>query len=90
MKMRVMAAITALFLTFALVGGCTSEVSIDGQKVPCIGAWDDEDPNYVYKAKGMNIAMAIIFFKLIVPPVVVLVDETLCPVRKTTKAERNL
>lgn len=60
--------------------GCTSSVEIDGTTVPCIGAFDDPDPNYRYEAATVNIIMAVVFFETIVVPIVVLLDETRCPV----------
>jgi hypothetical protein len=66
-------AVAALFL-----GGCTSRTEFGH----CIGAFDDGDPGLVYKASGWNIAMGILFVELIVPPVLVVVDQTRCPVAR--------
>ena len=62
--------------------GCTSETEVDGVTVPCIGAFDDGDPRYVYSTNGWNVAMAVVFFELIAPPIVVIVSGSKCAVRK--------
>lgn len=59
---------------------CTSSVPINGREVPCIGAFDDPDPRYVYKANVKNIILAVIFVEMIIPTIVVILDETRCPV----------
>lgn len=65
----------ALLLALA---GCTSSTPYG----ECIGAFDQERPELVYKPSVRNIVVGILFFELIVPPVVVLVDEIKCPVGK--------
>ena len=66
---------------------CRSETVIDGTEVSCIGAWDDPDPHYVYETSGRNVALGIIFFQMIFPPILVLVYETRCPIGKRTTTE---
>lgn len=74
--------IAALLATLALAtASCTSETDFG----PCIGAFDEKDPGLIYKMSGWNIAMGIIFFELIVPPIIVVVDETLCPIGRKAK-----
>ena len=76
-----MKRVIAIAALFALVG-CTSRTDLG----PCIGAFDERDPNLIYKVSGWNIAMGIIFMEMIIPPVIVIADETLCPVgRKAVK-----
>ena len=72
--------ICGLMLAFTLltVTGCTSSTAAG----PCIGAFDDKDPTLNYKMNGWNVAMAIIFSETIIVPVLVVVDETLCPTGK--------
>ncbi len=72
----------ALLASLALcVSGCTSKTDFG----PCIGAFDDKDPSLIYKANGWNIAMGVVFVELIVPPIIVIVDETLCPIGHAPK-----
>ncbi len=72
-----MKKLSLIFLA-VFVAACTSET----QYGPCIGLFDEKDPELVYKAKAWNIGMGILFFGLVIPPVVVIVDETFCPVAK--------
>lgn len=65
-----------LILAMLALAGCTSRTP-HGE---CIGAFDEKDPKKIYKISGWNIAMGIVFFEMIVPPIVVIVDETFCPV----------
>ena len=62
----------------ALFVGCTSKTEFG----PCIGAFDEKDPALRYKANGWNIAMGIVFFEFLIPPVIVVVDEFQCPTGK--------
>jgi hypothetical protein len=70
-----MKKILAALLLAALVG-CTSSTEY-GQ---CVGAFDEKDPKLTYKVSAVNVAMAVIFFSLVAPPIFVIVDETFCPV----------
>ena len=69
-----------LFALFAIIllscVSCTSETPYG----KCIGAFDDPQPQLRYKASVKNIVFAIIFGETIVVPVVVILDETRCPV----------
>lgn len=67
-------ALAAVLLLLALVG-CTSRTEYG----ECVGAFDERDPHLIYKVSGWNIAMAVLFWELVAPPIVVIVDETLCP-----------
>jgi len=59
---------------------CTTSVEIGGRDVPCLGIGEDADPRYRYDVDAWNVAGGIIFFGLIVPPVIVLADGWRCPV----------
>ena len=65
-----------IMILVAMLVGCSSSTEY-GQ---CVGVVDDRDPNLVYKLSAQNLAVAIIFFELIAPPVIVLADELYCPV----------
>lgn len=69
-----MCVLLALSLT-----GCASSNS-NGE--PCIGAFDDPKPGVTYKVSSRNLAIGIIFFEMVFPPVVVIVNEFKCPVEK--------
>lgn len=77
--MKKILATLAIVAALAGVAGCTSSTE-HGQ---CIGAFDDKDPALVYKLSGWNLFMGAIFFEVFfIPPIIVLVDETFCPVAK--------
>ena len=67
-----------LVLSAILIGlsSCTSKTEFG----PCIGAFEDKNPAKVYKISIWNVAMGIIFIEMLIPPIVVIVDGTLCPV----------
>jgi len=58
------------------VAGCTSKTEFGD----CIGAFDDKDPTLTYKMSANNLFWAVIGSSLIVPPILVVVNETFCPV----------
>ncbi len=70
----------SLFIVAVLIvlAGCTSSNEFG----KCIGIGDERKPNLEYKISGWNVAMGIIFFEVIIPPILVLTDETFCPVGK--------
>lgn len=70
--------ITITLIILILLSGCVSKTSFG----PCIGVLDERDPHLIYKASGWNIAMAIIFIETVFVPVIVVVDQTLCPIGK--------
>ena len=76
-------------LSVTALAGCDESKTIENKVVPCVGAFDEKDPNYVYKMSGWNVAMAIVFSELIVPPIVVLVDETFCPIRRREEVKNE-
>ncbi len=59
-----------------LISGCTTNTPFG----PCIGAFDDRDPHLIYKPSGWNIALGIVFIETVFVPVIVLIDETQCPI----------
>ena len=62
---------------------CTESVVINNKDVPCVGIDAEErDPKYLYKLSGWNIAMGVIFFEVIIPPIIVIADELYCPYRE--------
>lgn len=72
-----MRTIAAILLCVA-IAGCTSRNEFG----PCIGAFDDKDPHIIYKVSGWNLAMGLIFIEMILPPILVVTDETFCPIGK--------
>lgn len=68
----------ALLAALLLLAACTSSTPYG----PCIGAFDEPDPKLIYKTSGWNIAMGIIFFEMIVPPIIVVADEIRCPIAR--------
>ena len=70
MKKFFIAALIVLTLA-----GCTSETQFG----PCIGAFDDKNPELTYKPSVWNVFLAILFSETIIVPVIVVIDETLCP-----------
>ncbi len=60
----------------AMLCGCTSNTGYGY----CVGVFDEKDNLKIYKLSAMNLVIAIVFFELIVPPVIVAADETFCPV----------
>lgn len=73
-----MKKIIAVLAIIVLLSACTSRTEYG----ECIGITDKEKPGLVYKVSAWNVALAILFFELILPPVFVLVDEFKCPVAK--------
>ena len=65
-----------IMILVTMLAGCSSSTEYGR----CVGVVDDRDPNLVYKLSAQNLAVAIIFFELIAPPVIVLADELYCPV----------
>lgn len=71
--MKKLFAILAIFMTLT---ACTEKTGFG----PCIGAFDEKDPKKEYHVSGWNVAMGVIFWELLVPPIVVVINETHCPV----------
>lgn len=73
-----MKKIAILLAALTMLAGCTSRT----EHGECIGLFDDKDPALRYDLSGWNVAMAVIFSETIVVPIVVVLDETHCPVGK--------
>jgi PBP1b-binding outer membrane lipoprotein LpoB len=71
MKKILLIALAAMFLA-----GCTEKTNY-GQ---CVGIADERDPALIYKLDVWNAALGIIFVETGIVPVVVLANETFCPV----------
>lgn len=67
-----------LALVIILCAGCTTRTEYG----PCVGIADDKDPKLVYKISIWNAILGVVFFELIVPPIIVLAEETFCPIGK--------
>lgn len=67
-----------LLLLSMLIVSCTSETKYG----ECIGAFDNDlkKPNLIYKVDAVNAAVGIIFFQTIIIPLVVILNETQCPI----------
>lgn len=65
-------------MLLCLVGlmGCTSKTEFG----PCVGLADDKDPKLTYKVSTGNLVVAVVFSEMIVPPIVVALNELYCPV----------
>lgn len=66
-------AICSLLL---LLAGCVNHTSFG----PCVGLGDKQNPKLHYKVSTQNVIVGIVFVELIAPPVIVIVDETFCPI----------
>ena len=73
MKKILLIALAALFLT-----GCTEST----QYGTCVGIADDKNPALIYKLDVWNTVLGIVFAETIIVPIIVLIDETFCPVGK--------
>ena len=64
----------AVLIMIALAG-CESRTDYGS----CVGLGEKQNPKLHYKLSSQNIVVAVIFFELIAPPIVVVSDETFCP-----------
>jgi hypothetical protein len=64
-----------IFFAFLLITACTSKTEYGD----CVGAFDDKDASLKYRLSGLNVTLGIIFAELIIPPVLVIANETWCP-----------
>ena len=75
-----------VLLPMVLLMACESERTIEGESDPvqCYGfnSMDTKDSTVVYKLSARNLVVGIFFSGLIVPPVVVALDEVWCPVKR--------
>lgn len=67
-----------IIITLLFLVACTSKNELG----LCVGLNGKEDPSLEYRYSAWNIAMGIIFVELIVPPIIVALDELKCPVSK--------
>ncbi len=70
--MKILLAILAV----VVLSSCTERTEFG----ECIGAFDDKNPELIYKVSVNNVVWGILGGELIAPPIVVLVDQTHCPV----------
>lgn len=56
--------------------GCTSKTEFGS----CIGALEEKNPKLQYKVSAENIILAVLFFEMVAPPIIVFLNETHCPV----------
>jgi hypothetical protein len=66
----------ALVLIAVALSGCASRTDYGD----CVGLGEKQNPQLRYKVSVRNVAVGVIFIELIVPPIVVVADETFCPV----------
>lgn len=71
MKLVVLALVAMLAFS-----SCTSSNSLG----KCVGVSQVQDPSLNYELSIFNAALGIIFFEMIIPPIMVLHHETYCPV----------
>ncbi len=76
-----------LLCTVFLMTACKSEVTLPNETEPvsCVGfntPESERDSTLVYKVSARNLVVGILFAELIVPPVIVALDELWCPVSR--------
>lgn len=71
-----MKQLLVVLLLASLTAGCTSRTEFGD----CIGLMEKEKPNLEYKLSAWNLFIGIFFAELIIPPIIVIVDEVRCPV----------
>ena len=70
-----------LLVCVVMVSGCKSAVTLeDNKSYACIGLGNTPNPKLIYKASVRNIVVGIVFIEVIIPPVVVAVNEFYCPI----------
>lgn len=55
---------------------CTSQTEFG----KCVGYDDKKDSNLVYKVSGWNLIVGLIFSEMVIPPILVFVNELECPI----------
>lgn len=78
---RVIIMLCITSIVCSLLSGCVSETYVpEVQKnVPCIGALDEPDPRFKYRVSTWNVVIAVVFFEILVPPIIVILNEARCP-----------
>lgn len=66
----------SLILIASMLTACTSKT----EHGDCVGIAEDKNPALKYEISWWNVGMSILFFELIAPPIIVLVDALSCPV----------
>lgn len=69
----------AALLALALLAGCTERTAYG----ECIGAFDEKKPGLEYKISVGNVAWAVLLSETIIVPIVVVAEQTRCPVGRT-------
>ena len=72
MKSLILAAVAAV----VLLSGCESRTNYGS----CVGVGDHQQKNLEYKLSARNLIVGVVFFELVAPPIIVLVNETYCPI----------
>lgn len=75
--------IALLTIALVLLSACTSKTEFG----PCVGVTDDKDPKLTYKVSVWNAALGVIFSEMILPPILVLANETYCPIATTRESK---
>ena len=66
----------AAVAAIVLLSGCESRTNYG----TCVGIGDHQQKNLEYRISPRNIVVGVVFFELVAPPVIVLFDETYCPI----------
>ncbi len=67
-----------IVLSTVLLLGCNTH----SQYGKCICLADDKNPALIYKVDAWNVFLEIVFFKTIIVPLYVVIDNAFCPVDK--------
>lgn len=73
-----MKKLIAAIVLLSMVTGCTSSTALG----PCVGIGVRQDPSLIYQPSAWNLFLAIVFIETIIVPVIVLANETSCPVAR--------
>lgn len=49
----------------------------------CVGLGESQNPSLHYKLSSRNVIVGVIFIELIIPPIIVVTDETYCPMARS-------
>ena len=81
MKSLILAAVAAV----VLLSGFESRTNYGS----CVGVGDHQQKNLEYKLSARNLIVGVVFFELVAPPIIVLVNETYCPIgNKDTETDK--
>ena len=76
-----MKKVIALVAIAAALSGCTSKNEFGN----CIGAFDDKKAGVEYRLSVWNTVLAVVFSETIIVPVLVVANETRCPISAPAK-----